>query len=69
MYAITKTKIQNFYNWIDDLAETILEVWRPFFYVSDSDLSKQHWGWKEMTDTIILGSFGSVEQIWNIVLK
>jgi hypothetical protein len=66
----TKTKIQNFYNWIDEeVSEGNSEVWRPFFYVSDTDLSKQHWGWKEMTDNISLDSFGSIQQIWDIVLN
>lgn len=62
-----KTKIQNFYNWIDDLTNE--EVWRPFFYVSDNDFSKNCWGWKEMNETNMLGSFGSIERIWEIILN
>jgi hypothetical protein len=63
-----QTKIQNFYNWIDEEVNTDSEVWRPFFYVSDDDLSKQHWGWKEMTETILFGSFGTIERIWETVI-
>ncbi len=67
---ITKTKVQNFYNWIDEEVNSeSLEVWRPFFYVSDDDYTKQSWGWKEMTETISLGSFGSMERIWETVLE
>jgi hypothetical protein len=66
-----KTKIQNFYNWIDsdDENKNFEEVWRPFFYVSDSDYSKQNWGWKEMNETNSLGSFGTVQRIWEVILN
>jgi hypothetical protein len=68
---ISKTKINNFYNWIDDEVNSDSEVWRPFFYISDKDMNsaKQFWGWKEQTEIISFGSFGSLHKIWDVVLS
>lgn len=62
----TKTNVQNFYNWIDDEAEEETDVWRPFFWIADE--LNEAWGWKEEAQQLTLGSFGSIDRVWDVVL-
>ncbi len=66
----SKTNMDNFYIWTDEGLTEDSEVWRPFFYLTESCSapSQQHWGWKEQTQSIRLGRFGTLDAIWDIVL-
>jgi hypothetical protein len=65
----SKTNMDNFYMWNDEeVGEE--EVWRPFFWIDNKTMeNNQHWGWKEQTQKLGLGSFGSLDIIWDTVLE
>jgi hypothetical protein len=59
-----KTNLDNFYMWNDESGND--EVWRPFFWIREE---QQHWGWKEQTQQVTFGNFGSLDMIWTTILS
>lgn len=58
-----KTKIEDFWMWLDEKAKEDDIVWRPFFMIQGNE----NYAWEEQTEKHILGSFGSIQQIWKLV--
>jgi hypothetical protein len=58
-----KTKIEDFWMWLDEKAKEDDILWRPFFNIHGKD----NYAWEEQAEKHMLGSFGSVQQIWNLV--
>lgn len=59
----TRTNKQSFYTYLDE-GVADLECWRPFFWLGDQT-SNSAWGWAQFAREMTLGSFGSLERIWN----
>lgn len=60
----TKTKIQDFYMWLDKGATAETTVWRPFFQITGNE----SYQWEEEAKKHSLGSL-TVQDIWTMVLR
>ncbi len=60
-----KTRIEDFWTWLDEKAKEDDIVWRPFFMIQGKD----NYAWEKQAEKHMLGTFGSVQQIWEILLS
>lgn len=57
LYFCVDTKRTNrtdFYNWLDENVDESMEVWRPFFWIEDTNQSSTPWGWQSCAETHLL---------------
>lgn len=59
---MSMVNVQEFYLYTDPKVQEVLDVWRSFFMIKGA-------GWEEEAKKVNLGSFGTLEQIWNLILE
>jgi hypothetical protein len=58
-----KTKIEDFWMWLDEKVKEDDILWRPFFMIKGKD----NYAWEEQAEKHSLGSFGSIQKIWSLL--
>ena len=77
-----KTKRNDFYNWLDEGVTEETEVWRPFFWIEDTQKESTPWGWKGCAESHLLHIDSgmtskvqkmiqklSLQDVWEVVLN